>query len=214
MKLELGPVDIPKAIEAAAEGIQDRLATDRIRLKIDIDANIGSFIGDERRVVQVLYNLLANAVGFSPQDAIVGISAQRTDHSVVFAVSDSGPGIAPDLKDKVFDWFESQSQGSRRRGPGLGLSLVEILLCSCMAARVPRRYRRIGNGTTSHLRFRSTRPCATQRNDSAHDILEVALANEAATAHLMADLAPDRPGPTSSRISGDLGAGKTAAAPR
>jgi signal transduction histidine kinase len=124
MKLELGPVDIGKAIEAAAEGIQDRLATDRIELKVNVDPNIGGFVGDERRVVQVLYNLLANAVGFSPQDATVGLSARRTDHSVVFTVTDSGPGIPPDVKDKVFDWFESHSQGSRHRGAGLGLSLV------------------------------------------------------------------------------------------
>lgn len=124
MKLELGPVDIIKAIEAAAEGIQDRLATDRIRLRVEIEPDIGSFVGDERRVVQVLYNLLANAVGFSPQGATVGISARRTDRAVVFAVSDSGPGIAPDLQDKVFDWFESHSHGSRHRGAGLGLSLV------------------------------------------------------------------------------------------
>jgi signal transduction histidine kinase len=124
MSLNLGIVDIRKTIEAAAEGIQDRLATDRIKLKVDIDANIGSFIGDERRVVQVLYNLLANAVGFSPHDATVGLSARRTEHSVTFTVTDSGPGIPPDVKDKVFDWFESHSHGSRHRGAGLGLSLV------------------------------------------------------------------------------------------
>jgi signal transduction histidine kinase len=124
MSLNLGSVDIRKTIEAAAEGIQDRLATDRIELKVDVDPKIGSFVGDERRVVQVLYNLLANAVGFSPQGATVGISARRTEHSVVFAVTDSGPGIPPDVKDKVFDWFESHSQGSRHRGAGLGLSLV------------------------------------------------------------------------------------------
>ncbi|MGA7804305.1 ATP-binding protein [Bradyrhizobium sp.] len=124
MKLELGPVDIGKAIAAAAEGIQDRLATDRIRLKVDVDPSIGSFTGDERRVVQVLYNLLANAVGFSPQDETVVVSARRTERSVVFTVTDSGPGISPDVKDKVFDWFESHSQGSRHRGAGLGLSLV------------------------------------------------------------------------------------------
>jgi signal transduction histidine kinase len=124
MKLELGPVDIGKAIAAAAEGIQDRLATDRIRLKVDVAPNIGSFVGDERRVVQVLYNLLANAVGFSPQDATVVVSARRTERSVVFTVTDSGPGIPADVKDKVFDWFESRSQGSRHRGAGLGLSLV------------------------------------------------------------------------------------------
>jgi len=124
MKLELGAVNIEKAIEAAAEGIQDRLATDRIQLKVDIDPNIGDFTGDERRVVQVLYNLLANAVGFSPHDAAVTISARRNDHQVIFTVTDSGPGIPPDVKDKVFDWFESHSNGSRHRGAGLGLSLV------------------------------------------------------------------------------------------
>jgi signal transduction histidine kinase len=124
MTLELGPVDIHKTIEAAAEGIQDRLATDRIKLKVDADPTIGGFIGDGNRVKQVLYNLLANAVGFSPQDATVVLSAQRTDHSVVFTVTDTGPGIPPDVKDKVFNWFESHSNGSRHRGAGLGLSLV------------------------------------------------------------------------------------------
>jgi signal transduction histidine kinase len=124
MSLNLGSVDIRKTIEAAAEGIQDRLATDRIELRVDVDPGIGNFLGDERRVVQVLYNLLANAVGFSPQDATIGLSARKNDHSVVFTVTDSGPGIPPDVKDKVFDWFESHSNGSRHRGAGLGLSLV------------------------------------------------------------------------------------------
>jgi signal transduction histidine kinase len=124
MKLELGPVDIGKAIAAAAEGLQDRLATERIRLKVDIAADVGSFVGDQRRVVQVLYNLLANAVGFSPQDTTVGIRATRTERHVVFTVTDSGPGMPPEVRDKAFDMFESHSQGSRHRGAGLGLSLV------------------------------------------------------------------------------------------
>ena len=124
MTLELGAVDIRKTIEAAAEGVQDRLATDRIELKVDVDPGIGEFIADGNRVKQVLYNLLANAVGFSPHDATVVLSARRTEHRVVFTVTDSGPGIAPDVKDKVFDWFESRSNGSRHRGAGLGLSLV------------------------------------------------------------------------------------------
>ena len=125
MTLELGPVDIRKTIDNAAEGIQDRLARDRIRLRIDADPDIGSFIGDGSRVVQILYNLLANAVGFSPQDSTITLSARRTDHHVVFAVTDLGPGIPADVKDKVFDWFESHSNGSRHRGAGLGLPLVK-----------------------------------------------------------------------------------------
>ena len=125
MTLEIGPVDIRKAIENAAEGIQDRLAHNHIELKIEVDPNIGSFVADGGRVVQVLYNLLANAVGFSPQDSAITLSARRTDHHVVFAVTDRGPGIPPEVKDKVFDWFESHSNGSRHRGAGLGLPLVK-----------------------------------------------------------------------------------------
>jgi signal transduction histidine kinase len=125
MTLELGAVDIRRTIDNAAEGIQDRLARDRIELKIEVDPNIGFFIADGGRVVQVLYNLLANAVGFSPPDSTITLSARRTDHNVVFAVTDRGPGIPTDVKDKVFDWFESHSNGSRHRGAGLGLPLVK-----------------------------------------------------------------------------------------
>src|ERR1700744_1727330 len=125
MTLEIGPVDIRKAIDNAAEGIQDRLARDRIELKINVDPTIGSFVADGGRVVQGLYNLLANAVGFSPQDSAITLSARRTDHHVTFALTDHGPGIPPEVKDKVFDWFESHSNGSRHRGAGLGLPLVK-----------------------------------------------------------------------------------------
>ena len=124
MSLNLGSIDIRKTIEAAAEGIQDRLATDRIELIVDADRDIGSFVGDESRVVQVLYNLLANAVGFSPHDSAITVSARRTEQNIVFSVTDRGPGIPAEVKDKVFDWFESHSHGSRHRGAGLGLSLV------------------------------------------------------------------------------------------
>jgi len=125
MTLELGAVDIRKTIDNAVEGVQDRLARDRIELRIDVGPNIGSFVADGGRVVQVLYNLLANAVGFSPPDSTITLSARRTDHNVVFAVTDRGPGIPTDVKDKVFDWFESHSNGSRHRGAGLGLPLVK-----------------------------------------------------------------------------------------
>lgn len=124
MKLNLGPVDLRKTVEEATAGIQDRLARENIRLDVQIDSAIGDFVADERRIVQVLYNLLANAVGFSPPNSTVVLRARRNNASVVFSVSDSGPGIPEEVKDKVFDWFESHANGSRHRGAGLGLSLV------------------------------------------------------------------------------------------
>jgi signal transduction histidine kinase len=146
MRLEIGPVDIRKAIDNAAEGIQDRLAGNRIQLRIDVDPNVGTFVADGGRVVQVLYNLLANAVGFSPPDSAITLSARRTEHHVTFAVTDRGPGIPAEVKDKVFDWFESHSNGSRHRGAGLGLPLVKSFV-ELHGGRV-RVDSAIGRGTT------------------------------------------------------------------
>jgi len=160
MTLNLGPIDIRKAIDAAAEGIQDRLVRDHIALRIETSSDIGQFVGDERRVVQVLYNLLANAVGFAPQDSTITLSAQRTDHSVVFAVSDHGPGIPAEVKDKVFDWFESHSNGSRHRGAGLGLSLVRSFV-KLHGGKV-RVDSVVGKGTTVTCEFPADQ--AIQRN--------------------------------------------------
>ena len=124
MTLNRGSVDIRKTMEAAAEGVQDRLVQSGISLDIRAAPDIGSFEADERRVRQTLFNLLANAIGFSPAGETVTLAAQRLKDAVVFSVTDRGPGIPADVKDKVFDWFETHSLGSRHRGTGLGLSLV------------------------------------------------------------------------------------------
>ena len=124
MTLNLGSVDIRQTMAAAAEGIQDRLVKDGIRLDIRSAPNIGSFTADERRVRQILFNLLANAVGFSPPGETVTLTAERRPDAVVFTVTDRGPGIPTEVKDRVFDWFETDPLGSQHRGTGLGLSLV------------------------------------------------------------------------------------------
>jgi signal transduction histidine kinase len=124
MSLNLGNVDIRASMQEAAEGVQDRLIKDNIKLAIEAPAGIGSFTADERRLRQILFNLLSNAVGFSPPGATVTLAAERRPDAVVFTVIDHGPGIPPEQKDKVFDWFETDSMGSSHRGTGLGLSLV------------------------------------------------------------------------------------------
>ena len=95
-----------------------------ILLNIRAVPDIGSFIADGPRVRQALFNLLVNAIDFSPGGEVVTLAAQRLKGAVVFSVTDRGPGIAADKKDKVFDRFETHSYGSRHRGTGLGLSLV------------------------------------------------------------------------------------------
>jgi signal transduction histidine kinase len=124
MQLNLGPVDIRATMEAAAEGVQDRLVSAGLTLDIQAAPEIGAFVADERRVRQILFNLLANAVSFSPAGAKVTLVAERRSDAVVFSVTDRGPGIPPHVLEKVFDWFETHSLGSQHRGPGIGLSLV------------------------------------------------------------------------------------------
>ena len=84
MTLNLGDVDIRNSMEAAAEGVQDRLVKNRISLDIRAPANIGSFVADERRLRQILFNLLSNAVGFSPEGETVTLVAERHPDAVVF----------------------------------------------------------------------------------------------------------------------------------
>jgi signal transduction histidine kinase len=124
MKLNLGPVDILATMRAAAEGVQDRLVQSGISLDIHAAPDIGGFTADPLRVRQTLFNLLANAISFSPPGETVTLAAQRLDDNVIFSVTDRGPGIPPEVQGKVFDWFETHSLGSRHRGTGLGLSLV------------------------------------------------------------------------------------------
>jgi signal transduction histidine kinase len=124
MQLDLGPVDIRTTIDAAAEGVWDRLAEHNLSLDIRTPHDIGSFIADERRVRQVLFNLLSNAIAFSAPGSTIVLTAERRADAVVLSVVDHGRGIPKEIVDRVFDRFETHSLGSQHRGAGLGLSIV------------------------------------------------------------------------------------------
>ena len=125
MKLNLGPVDIRRTMNAAAEGIRDRLVKDGLTLDIVAAPDIGSFTGrraphpaDPVQSARQCGRLLAGRARPSrlPPSAGPMRSCSRS--------TDNGPGIPPEVQDRVFDWFETHSQGSRHRGAGLGLSIV------------------------------------------------------------------------------------------
>ncbi len=125
MELDLTEVDIAGTVGAAVEGLQDRIVEAHIRLETDIPPGIGGFVADGKRIRQVLFNLLANAVAFSPQNGTVSVSARRAGDTVEFTVADDGPGISRDFLGLVFERFASRASGERRGGAGLGLSIVK-----------------------------------------------------------------------------------------
>jgi signal transduction histidine kinase len=125
MELALGEVDIAKTIAAAADALADRFDEAQLTLNIVMVERIGTFVADGKRVLQILYNLLSNAIGFSSPGQTISLAAFRRENEVVFKVVDQGRGIPPDVVDKIFDRFHSDTTGSRHSGAGLGLSIVK-----------------------------------------------------------------------------------------
>src|SRR5829696_5078671 len=124
--LELTPeiVDIRQTITDAARGIEDRLAESSVRLDIDAPDGIGSFKADGKRIRQILFNLLSNAVGFSAAGQTVRVTARKSGGDVILRVHDEGRGIPSEVRARVFERFETHTLGTRHRGVGLGLSIV------------------------------------------------------------------------------------------
>jgi signal transduction histidine kinase len=128
LELRLEDVDVAEAMKAAAAGVQDRLSESAIELRIVMTDGVGSLPADGLRVRQVLFNLLSNAINYSAAGQTVTLAAMRRGSEIVFKVSDRGRGIPPEMIDRVFDRFETSPNGSRHRGPGLGLSIVKALV--------------------------------------------------------------------------------------
>ncbi|WP_136616483.1 MULTISPECIES: sensor histidine kinase [Mesorhizobium] len=125
MQLDISEVQVDRTIAAAAELVADRLEEHSIRLEVDAAAAPKTFHGDEIRVRQILYNLLSNAANYAPEASTIRLTCRHLADGVEFSVHDDGPGMPPDLLDSVFRRFEPRANGGRRRGAGLGLSIVK-----------------------------------------------------------------------------------------
>jgi len=125
MGLDLSEVDVAATVAAAIDDVQDRLDENRIRLETRIAPDVGGLVADAKRVRQIIFNLLSNAIAFSREGGSVKLSAARANGFIEFTVADDGAGIPSGFIDSVFDRFASLSRGSARGGVGLGLSIVK-----------------------------------------------------------------------------------------
>ncbi|MEJ2459499.1 MAG: PAS-domain containing protein, partial [Novosphingobium sp.] len=90
MELDLGEVDVASTVDAAVEGLKDRIAEAQIELRTHVPADIGTMFADEKRLRQVLFNLISNAIRYSEEHGMVDISCNREADQVVFVVQDHG----------------------------------------------------------------------------------------------------------------------------
>ena len=125
MQLDISEVPVDATIQAAADLVADRLAEHSIRLEVDTEDAPKTFHGDETRIRQILYNLLSNASNYAPEAGVIRLACRQLADGVEFSVHDDGPGMPQDVLDSVFRRFEPHVNGGRRRGAGLGLSIVK-----------------------------------------------------------------------------------------
>jgi GAF domain-containing protein/anti-sigma regulatory factor (Ser/Thr protein kinase) len=127
MELEVATFDLPLAIDNARTFVRERAVKHGINLDVTVDERLGDFVGDERKIKQILLNLLSNAVKFTPEGGRIGINARQTNGAVEISVSDTGVGIAPEDQAKIFEEFRQVGSDNAKKieGTGLGLTLAK-----------------------------------------------------------------------------------------
>ena len=100
-------------------------------LELDVDLDALEYIGNESLLLHVWVNLIDNAIKFDPPCGLLRLRLLRQDNRAVFTVEDSGPGIAPEAQQHIFDKFYQADSSRMAEGNGLGLALVKRVLDAC-----------------------------------------------------------------------------------
>jgi PAS domain S-box-containing protein len=130
LRLELRPIDLAPVVEAARDAVRPAAEAKGIQLQTTFDSQACTIKGDPNRLRQVVWNLLLNAIKFTPRDGRVAADLRCANSSVLLTVSDSGEGIEAEFLPHAFDRFR-QAEGSisrRQGGLGLGLAVVRHLV--------------------------------------------------------------------------------------
>jgi signal transduction histidine kinase len=124
MELELTDWDLPTAIESSLTLVRERAGRRGIALHQAVDQRLGQIRGDERKIKQVLLNLLSNALKFTSEGGRVHVRASASDGMAEVSVTDTGIGVAPEDQEAIFEEFRQVGTADKKvEGTGLGLTL-------------------------------------------------------------------------------------------
>jgi two-component system, NtrC family, sensor kinase len=129
LELERGEFDLPGAIQNALILVRERAQRRGVALDRSIDERLGTIHGDERKVKQVLLNLLSNALKFTPEGGRIDVRASVRNGAVEVSVTDTGVGIAPEDQEAVFEEFRQVGSAAKKvEGTGLGLAISRTFI--------------------------------------------------------------------------------------
>ncbi|OUL24236.1 PAS domain S-box protein [Nostoc sp. 106C] len=126
LSLNITQVDLATTIAAAVETVQLAAEAKSIQLQVLVEPNVGQVSGDSSRLQQVVWNLVSNAVKFTPPNGQVEIRLASLGSEVQLQVQDTGKGISPDFLPYVFDYFRQADSTNTRKFGGLGLGLAIV----------------------------------------------------------------------------------------
>ncbi|MFT3928516.1 MAG: ATP-binding protein [Myxococcales bacterium] len=130
LSLNMFPFSVSKMIYAALDAVRPMAESKQVQLKIELEGDLGLIKGDPTRLQQVVWNLINNAVKFTPSGGHVAVHATRAQASLQIRVEDDGRGIEPAFLPHVFERFRQADASSTRSfgGLGLGLSIVKHIV--------------------------------------------------------------------------------------
>ena len=130
VRLDVQAVDLGSIVGAAIESVRPAADAKQIRLRKVLDPHAGPVSGDPTRLQQIVWNLLTNAIKFTPKEGKVDVLLERVNSHVEITVADSGIGIKPEFLPSVFERFRQADASTTRihGGLGLGLSIVKNLV--------------------------------------------------------------------------------------
>lgn len=149
LRLESRSIELSSIIRAAVDTVQPVADSKEIQLRCMVDPTVGRVLGDPVRLQQVAWNLVNNAIKFTPRRGQVEVRLERSGAVIQLKVSDTGQGISQDFLPYVFDRFRQEEGSTTRRhgGLGLGLALVRHLV-EAHGGSVRAESRGLGNGAT------------------------------------------------------------------
>jgi PAS domain S-box-containing protein len=126
IRLDVQAVELPLIVDNAVATIQPAADAKAVRLQAMIDPRVGPVSGDPGRLQQVVWNLVSNAVKFTPKGGRVQVRLERVNSHIEIVVSDTGVGIRADFLPYVFERFRQAEAGTTRKTGGLGLGLAIV----------------------------------------------------------------------------------------
>lgn len=126
IRLDVQPVELPIIVDNAVATIQPAADAKGVQVQTVVDPRVGPVSGDPDRLQQVVWNLVSNAVKFTPREGRVQVRLERVSSHVELVVSDTGSGIRADFLPYVFERFRQAEAGTTRKTSGLGLGLAIV----------------------------------------------------------------------------------------